>query len=440
MARSGDWITPRLWNHPWFEKPPLVYWLAAGAHRLGLPEELAARLPVSALAVAFLGFFYLWVRACFSPSAAVWATGILASTAGWLAYAHVAVMDIPLSATTGIAMMLGFQAVTMRSLAAATLAGIALGLAILAKGLVAPVLLLPLFWFGRKQWRLLVSLLGWALLIAGPWYLICTWRHGTEFLQEFFWRHHMERFATESLHHVQPFWFYLPAFLALLLPWSPTLIALIQRNWLDSPVARFLGLWWLWGMLFFSVSRNKLPGYVLPLLPPMAALLGASVERCRHLSLLLALTAALAGLLPAAAELAPEAVVTGLSRAKLSTFPWPWVSLAVISALVTAYLTCLGRRQWAFSSILGTWLAGLVYTKLLVVARLDQYASARAIADQLRGTHQAVCVAELPRPLWYSLNYYVRSSVPACVARPAPLVVRQQNGKPPEVIPAQVVP
>ena len=24
MARSGDWITPRLWGQPWFEKPALL--------------------------------------------------------------------------------------------------------------------------------------------------------------------------------------------------------------------------------------------------------------------------------------------------------------------------------------------------------------------------------------------------------------------------------
>jgi len=36
MARSGDWITPRLWGQPWFEKPVLLYWMEGAAFRLGL--------------------------------------------------------------------------------------------------------------------------------------------------------------------------------------------------------------------------------------------------------------------------------------------------------------------------------------------------------------------------------------------------------------------
>src|SRR6059058_1547329 len=60
MAQSGDWITPRLWGEPWFEKPALLYWMEAAAFRLGLSEDLAPRLPVAVFSVAFLIFFY-WI-------------------------------------------------------------------------------------------------------------------------------------------------------------------------------------------------------------------------------------------------------------------------------------------------------------------------------------------------------------------------------------------
>ncbi|MDQ1473545.1 MAG: hypothetical protein QOJ99_5025, partial [Bryobacterales bacterium] len=46
MATTGDWITPRLWGHPWFEKPVLLYWLIAAGFKLGLGPDLAPRLPV----------------------------------------------------------------------------------------------------------------------------------------------------------------------------------------------------------------------------------------------------------------------------------------------------------------------------------------------------------------------------------------------------------
>src|SRR6202142_1664353 len=57
MAATGDWITPRLWGAPWFEKPALLYWMTGAAFRLGFAEDLAPRVPVALLSVAFLIFF-----------------------------------------------------------------------------------------------------------------------------------------------------------------------------------------------------------------------------------------------------------------------------------------------------------------------------------------------------------------------------------------------
>src|SRR5262245_24161082 len=57
MARSGDWVTPQLWGEPWFEKPALIYWMSGAGFRLGLGDEMAPRLPVALLSIAFLIFY-----------------------------------------------------------------------------------------------------------------------------------------------------------------------------------------------------------------------------------------------------------------------------------------------------------------------------------------------------------------------------------------------
>ena len=62
MARTGDWITPHLWGQPWFEKPPLLYWMTAAGFRAGLGTDLAPRLPMALLSVAFLAFFWWRLR------------------------------------------------------------------------------------------------------------------------------------------------------------------------------------------------------------------------------------------------------------------------------------------------------------------------------------------------------------------------------------------
>src|SRR5215831_8894996 len=91
MARSGDWITPRLWGEPWFEKPPLLYWLTALAFRLGIGPDWAPRLPVAIIAVVFLIFYWRLLAAEFGSRPASIATLILATTFGWIGYGQIGV-------------------------------------------------------------------------------------------------------------------------------------------------------------------------------------------------------------------------------------------------------------------------------------------------------------------------------------------------------------
>jgi len=74
MAFSGDWVTPRLWGRPWFEKPALLYWMTGIAFRCGLGDDLAPRLPVAAASVLFLGFFFLLLRREFGSRPALYAS------------------------------------------------------------------------------------------------------------------------------------------------------------------------------------------------------------------------------------------------------------------------------------------------------------------------------------------------------------------------------
>src|SRR6266545_2995994 len=109
MARSGDWVTPRLWGEPWFEKPALLYWMTGAAFRLGLNADLAPRLPVAIASVAFLIFFFFTLRREFGWQPAAYATAILATSAGWVAYSQNGVTDIPLAATFSAAVLLSLR-------------------------------------------------------------------------------------------------------------------------------------------------------------------------------------------------------------------------------------------------------------------------------------------------------------------------------------------
>src|SRR5579884_2035677 len=248
MARSGDWVTPRLWGQPWFEKPALLYWTTAAAFKAGLGDDWAPRLPVATLSVLFLLFFFWRLRAELGNPAAGYATGVLATSAGWVAYSRVAVFDLPLSAVFGAAMLALLAWLERRQTRWLMSFTALLGLSVLAKGLVGPVLaaLTLLCWSARNGLRELRSLLRPAALlvflaVASPWYMLCYLRNGPPFLAEFFWRQHFARYAAGALAHNQPLWYFVPVLALGLLPWTPLLTAFGAKTlWRERKLFFFL--------------------------------------------------------------------------------------------------------------------------------------------------------------------------------------------------------
>ena len=410
MAESGDWVTPRLWGEPWFEKPALLYWMTAAGFKAGLDPDLAPRLPVAILSVAFLVYFFIALRREFNDHVAFYATTILATSAGWLAYSRIAVTDLPMSAAFAAAML------TVMSGRSRILAGALLGTAALAKGLVPLVLFLPALWFWRKRPRDVAVLLAVAIGVAGPWYVMVTLRNGTPFLQDFFWKHHFSRFLTDTLQHQRPFWFYVPVLVAALFPWSPLLLLLSEKRiYKDARTAFLLGCF-VWGFLFFSVSRNKLPGYLLPLLPALAALLGIAIAETKpytiKMAILLAACAALLSFIPAIQDLLPQALASGLLHTPIRFPVSAWLIPALLITFVCGFLESKGRREWAVGAIaLLTTVAALRLVSQ-VYPVLDRQVSGRSMWNST--VNSITCVSPDNRSLRYSLSYYAGRRLPDC--------------------------
>lgn len=409
MARSGDWITPRLWGEPWFEKPALLYWLVAIGNLAGLNADLAPRLPVAIFSVGFLIFFFYWVRREFGEPAAWRATAILATSAGWLAYSHVAVTDLPLSATFATAMLFALPWVRSGGRRGLFIGGLFLGLAVLAKGLVPLVLAAPLVWVGRKRWPDLLLMGGATILIAAPWYIAVWTENGPAFTDVFFWKHHFSRFVSDEIHHGQPWWYYIPVLLGLLFPWTPALVVLRRFDWRE-PRRFLLVLWVVWGLLFFSLSTNKLPGYILPLLPALAVMLGIQLAR-KPVRYVPAACALLIALLPLAAGVLPTAILEGLSKADLAdSVRWTAVGLIVAAATVISRLPRGG--VFATAGLMTASIVWLIHTTYPVV---DRTASARGWwLSSTRAAGTIPCLDTVHRGLRYGVYYYAGRELPAC--------------------------
>jgi 4-amino-4-deoxy-L-arabinose transferase-like glycosyltransferase len=440
MARSGDWITPRLWGEPWFEKPALLYWLIGVGFRAGLSEDLAPRLPVALISVGFLLFYYWILRREFEARAALFATAILGTSAGWLSFSHVGVTDLPMAAAFSAAMLLCLpwirgEATTNQG--TRSLSPVLLGLAVLAKGLVPLVLALPLGWVGRRRlgaWLRPAPMVAF-VVVAAPWYVLCALVNGSQFLSDFFLRHHVGRFSSDLLQHEQPLWFYVPVLLGGLFPWTPLVAVLFRKRAYADPRRQFFLLWLVFGLVFFSVSLNKLPGYLLPLLPAASALLGLGLAELKRAQWLLAASAVLLVVIPVIAAILPEALLKGLTHVTLAPPPWLWLLPVVALAGWVWWQESRAQRLVAVWAIVVAMTAGVVWLKATSFPALDSWVSARVFWRQISGVAAEACVEDANRSWLYSLNYYSGEPLPGCKQTPRRLHLRQAPGSLPELGP-----
>jgi 4-amino-4-deoxy-L-arabinose transferase-like glycosyltransferase len=430
MARSHDFVTPRLDGQPWFEKPPLLYWTTAAGHMLRLPDEVSARLPVALMSLAFLYFFFGVLRREFSARTALAATAILSTSAGWLAYSFAAVPDLPMTAALGAAMLIALFDTRLDSFHKQRTnpgyaAGALLGLAILAKGFVPLVLFAPLFLIARRK-RL--AMIAGCLVVAAPWYLLCWARNGTLFWHEFFWKHQVLRYFTPLLEHVQPWWFFIPVILAGLFPWTPLAGLLLRGKTYDDVRVRSLALWLVYALLFFSVARNKLPGYVLPLMPPLAIVLAVGLEKSgAAMKWWLTASTLMLVAFPTIATVLPNALLFGVRHAPGGInygIPASLLLRVLLATLILAslvwWLAWRDKPNLAIAAVALAIVLGITWLKGPTLFQLDQRVSARAFWRAHSPEIQNACIGDQIRRDWqYELNYYASRALPLCDSNPA---------------------
>jgi 4-amino-4-deoxy-L-arabinose transferase-like glycosyltransferase len=289
MARSGDLVTPTLQGRPWLEKPVLYYWLAGGCFRLLGESETAARLPSVLAALVLVGATALVGARLFGAAAGLHAGFVLGTCLLTFAYGRAAAMDMLLAAAVTLATgLLGLRALGIAGRLAVPAAMAAIGVATLAKGplgILLPGLVLLGYVAATREWRQLraifapTSLLAFAV-VALPWYALVLRAQGMRFVDVFLLNHNLERFTTTVHHHPGSALYYLPVILAGLFPWSglsiPGLAGLRPRR---ERADLYLLLWLALPLVFFSAAGSKLPGYILPVLPPLAILMGRAAAR-----------------------------------------------------------------------------------------------------------------------------------------------------------------
>ena len=305
MFQRHDLVTPTLGGHPWFEKPALLYWMMVASFAAFGVSEWTARLGSAISGLLTVGAVYWLGRRLETKStieARTVASGrgplsalVAASSAGLIVFSRGASFDIVITMTVTFALAFFLSAEIEHDERSRRwlLAGFYcfVGVSLLAKGLVGIVVPFGVVgvYFGTRRrlpHRQMIRSLFWGmplgLIVAAAWYAPVIVRNGWPFVDQFFIQHHFARYLSNKYHHPQPVYFYLPVMVLLFFPWTPLLIeALIKsRLWrwraddAENKSLVFLMAWVVFPIVFFSLSRSKLPGYILPSLPAAALLAG----------------------------------------------------------------------------------------------------------------------------------------------------------------------
>jgi 4-amino-4-deoxy-L-arabinose transferase-like glycosyltransferase len=444
MLLSGDWIVPTLNQKSYLDKPPLVYWLLAGSYAVFGVTSWAARLVPALATLATVILTFLFARRVLGERAAFLAALVLALTPGFMQCGRFLFLDNVLTLWVAAALFTGQAALRGHRLSRPWwfMSAVCCGLGILTKGPVALVLVVPplagFAWLGRqggdsppslglRAWIVYAAV---ALGLAAPWYVAVVWRR-PDFAYFFFIKQHLARFFGKD-YHEQPFWYYVPVVFVGFLPWSLLLVPCIRFLFSRSPSLASLRpqglglylLWALWVVLFFSLSRGKLPPYLLPAVPAAAVLVGCFLDRALFETGSEAFFQRARGLLAWLSICVLAGTGIGLCVAA-----WPLHLLSPVEALILAglalagFVTLLvfGRRlspqeAWLCCGVLSAVLmAGVAFG--LVPAwsgRRSPLASPEAAA--LLASDRDLCVACFGGE-WGSVPFYAqsRATVPAFV-------------------------
>jgi 4-amino-4-deoxy-L-arabinose transferase-like glycosyltransferase len=282
MIRRGEWITPFYNGHPWFEKPILLYWVAKPCMML-FGDAIGPRLP-SVLATAALYALVAWFcRRRLTEEKAQVAVLVLASCILVAAIGRLMLTDALLNLCICATFLFFWEAADNPRFR--WLSGLALGMAVLAKGPVSIIFFVGVVGTMAATSREFRSKLkgGWlgffALFLAAvsSWYLPAWQKNGETFVQKFLIEQNLGRFTGGDSAHtvggIQGLNFYAAILLLGMLPWSLWIPKAIRKYRDMNDLGQFQLIWAVFIFIFFTVSAAKLPHYILPAVVPLVILI-----------------------------------------------------------------------------------------------------------------------------------------------------------------------
>jgi 4-amino-4-deoxy-L-arabinose transferase-like glycosyltransferase len=447
MFESGNWITPYFNYEIRTAKPALLYWLEAASFSVFGVNEFAARLPAVLCGLGSVLFTYELGRRMFSPATGLLSGIALATCVEFCLISHAATPDPPLILfLSGVYFFYWAGSEGDRRWWFVP-CGAMCGLATLAKGpvglgLPGLVVLLHLTSIRRlyKLWdrRFVLGALAF-IAVAAPWYVMVTLDSRGVWPKAFFLNENFQRFRTPAEGHRGQYWYHVVLLFVLFAPWSTFLIPSVwqaSREARQRPPEsgatdttdkyRFLLVWFLTYLVFFSLAATKLPNYVLPLYPAIAIITARWLDRWRTGELPVhpwVMTAAAAGCVAVGLAVGLGLVLLGgtitlpVHDKTLGSMPalGPLAWIGLIPVVIGLWFWWQARRDRRTEAI-ATFAAGAaLFLGLLGVSvpkAMDEYKAPRFFAEKLglRQTDRDIRIATYD---WFrhSIVFYVGREV-----------------------------
>ncbi len=286
MVNTGEWGVLSQVGVPYYEKPPLGYWLNALSITVFGHNNFAVRFPTAfSVGITALAIFFFVAHLRKNRMTAALAAIIYATFLEVFGVGTFAVLD-SMFAMFVVLMMFAYYLGNVKSgwpsVAWQVLAGVACSGAFLTKGFTAIVIAAAtsVLWFiwEKKLLKLLAAPwipLGVAVLITLPpaWFVA---RHNPDFWNYFVWVEHAQRFVDpHGGQHVKSFLFYIPVVIVGAIPWTffaPQVIGGLKSKVKSDVLTRYCLSWFIMQFLFFSACKGKLPTYILVGFAPLAIL------------------------------------------------------------------------------------------------------------------------------------------------------------------------
>ena len=290
MLEAHDWVVPRIFGHPQFEKPAMVYWLMMASMTAFGRTEAAQRLPMALAAVVLVFAVYGFGARHFGRGTGLAAAVVLATGVEFMVTSRLVLTDTIFALFTSLSCFAVWNGARAESRGrrwwiAACLCS---GLAVLTKGplgALVPALAAGVAVFrGDAPRRAGASTLAAGAVVfaavALPWYVVMTQRFGTGFLRTFLVHENWERFARAEHTENDRVYYYLLVLAVGCLPWWPALAAAVSRAWSEVRTDRTAAFLWGWiatGVAFFTLAHSKLPTYILFAFVPLSLLVGRAI-------------------------------------------------------------------------------------------------------------------------------------------------------------------